>query len=221
VVFIDDVVVKMDGIKKAAQDGTISAAEYKAAMYNLQGQFDSVNPYYAINQVQKLEDSMRSAAGAFESMFSNGIFDIMQGKWSSLGDLVKQTIDRMVANMLAAQIQFALFGDLGSTPAGKTPNSTGLLGSAFMSFFGGFREGGGDVNAGMAYVVGEKRPEIFVPKTNGTIIPNVSSATGGQPININITAMDSQSVMGAMSNVKRELVQMLNSTSRNYNMGGR
>ena len=33
-------------------------AEYKAAMYNLQGQFDSVNPYYAINQVQKLEDEL-------------------------------------------------------------------------------------------------------------------------------------------------------------------
>jgi hypothetical protein len=215
-----DIVIKMSALSDKFKDGSISAEEYKLSMHNLQSSYDNLNPRFAINQVQKLEDSMKSAAASFESMFSNGIFDIMQGKWTSLGDLVKTTIDRMVANMLAAQLQFALFGDLGSTPAGKTPNSTGLLGQAFMSFFGGFREGGGDVNAGMAYVVGEKRPEIFVPKTNGTIIPNTSGATGGsggQPVNITIHAMDSQSVMQALGPIKRELVTMLSTTQRNYN----
>lgn len=41
------------------------------------------------------------------------------------------------------------------------------------------RAGGGDVNAGQAYIVGEKRPEVFVPKQDGTIIPSVSQASGG------------------------------------------
>ena len=34
------------------------------------------------------------------------------------------------------------------------------------------RAGGGDVGSQNAYVVGEKGPELFVPKTDGTIIPN-------------------------------------------------
>lgn len=38
-----------------------------------------------------------------------------------------------------------------------------------------FREKGGPVEAGRAYVVGEKRPEIFVPTTAGTIIPSLDA----------------------------------------------
>jgi hypothetical protein len=36
------------------------------------------------------------------------------------------------------------------------------------------REKGGPVSAGQAYIVGEKRPEVFVPKTSGMILPRVS-----------------------------------------------
>ena len=205
----------MEEMKKAFQEGKISAAEYELEMYNLQSNLDSLNPTFAINQLQKMKDEMRNAAAGFESMFSNGIFDMMQGKWTSLGDLVKQTIDRMVANMIAAKIQFALFGDLGSTPAGKTPNSTGLLGGLFTSFFGGFREGGGDVQAGKAYIVGEKRPEVFVPSTSGTIVPSVNQ---GSNVNINISALDGADAMRVLSNYKREIAQMVSTTNKTYNL---
>ena len=40
--------------------------------------------------------------------------------------------------------------------------------------FGGFRAKGGPVSSGSSYVVGEQGPEMFVPKTSGTIIPNHS-----------------------------------------------
>ena len=42
------------------------------------------------------------------------------------------------------------------------------------------REMGGPVNAGQPYVVGEKGPEIFVPKNSGGIIPNNKYGIGGQ-----------------------------------------
>lgn len=42
-----------------------------------------------------------------------------------------------------------------------------------------YREVGGPVKAGQPYVVGEKRPELFVPKTDGTILPSVPSGAGG------------------------------------------
>jgi TP901 family phage tail tape measure protein len=44
--------------------------------------------------------------------------------------------------------------------------------------YDGKRENGGPVNAGKAYLVGEKGPEIFVPRNSGGIIPNY--ALGGK-----------------------------------------
>ena len=38
---------------------------------------------------------------------------------------------------------------------------------------------GGPVTAGQAYIVGEHRPEVFVPDTNGTILPSVSNVPSG------------------------------------------
>jgi hypothetical protein len=54
---------------------------------------------------------------------------------------------------------------------------------------------GGPVAAGSPYIVGEKGPEMFVPKSAGTIIPNDamtsggSSRIGGGSITINFTTM--------------------------------
>lgn len=41
----------------------------------------------------------------------------------------------------------------------------------------GARAGGGPVKKGAAYIVGEKRPEVFVPDRDGTIVPSIDQAT--------------------------------------------
>ena len=50
------------------------------------------------------------------------------------------------------------------------------------------RETGGSVIGGMPYVVGERRPELFIPETSGRIVPQVDAAgmggggaSGGRP----------------------------------------
>jgi hypothetical protein len=40
------------------------------------------------------------------------------------------------------------------------------------------RAEGGPVVAGRAYIVGERRPELFIPRQNGTILPSVGGAGG-------------------------------------------
>jgi hypothetical protein len=45
----------------------------------------------------------------------------------------------------------------------------------------GRREGGGPVTKGQAYVVGEKRAELFIPEENGRIIPEVPRGARPQP----------------------------------------
>jgi hypothetical protein len=46
------------------------------------------------------------------------------------------------------------------------------------------REHGGPVTAGQPYVVGEKRPELFIPNTSGTIVPEVPGGIGGPAVQI-------------------------------------
>ena len=87
----------------------------------------------------------------------------MQGNFSSLTDSFKRTLDRMVSDLLASKLFETMLGSFGET--GKLG---GLVGKAF----GGFRAMGGAVERGSAYVVGEKRAELFVPKVSGTILPN-------------------------------------------------
>jgi len=51
-------------------------------------------------------------------------------------------------------------------------------GNNFRSGFGGFREKGGPVEAGKAYVVGEKKAELFIPDVPGRILPEVPADFG-------------------------------------------
>ena len=70
-----------------------------------------------------------------------------------------------LAGYLSSQSR-ALSGKFGG---GSAPSSG--QGSTFTNR----REFGGPVSKGRAYIVGEKRPELFVPNTNGIIVPQVPS----------------------------------------------
>lgn len=48
----------------------------------------------------------------------------------------------------------------------------------------GFAETGADVTAGQAIIVGEKRPEVFVPGSSGHIYPSVQNGGGGHTVNV-------------------------------------
>lgn len=147
-----------------------------------------------------------------EDIFGNFFFDVMQGNFTNLADDFKRMIDRMVAQALAAKLTQALFG---ADFAG-----TGVGGGLFGSLFGGARANGGPVSAGKAYLVGERGPEILMPNTSGTIIPNhqLSAGQSGQ-VQINITAMDSQDVRRALEKNSRWVAGLVNSSNRTYNLG--
>lgn len=55
------------------------------------------------------------------------------------------------------------------------------------------RASGGPVMAGMPYLVGERGPELMVPKTAGAIVPN--NALGGGPVNLRVVNAFDQNVM--------------------------
>ncbi len=105
----------------------------------------------------------------------------------ALGARLNEGVSEIVANFFAS-----LKGDIG-----RMWNTPGILGPAILPIpgvdpnpdhidagTGRKRAAGGPVSAGDLFLVGEKGPELFVPKTAGSIIPNgafTAAAAGAGP----------------------------------------
>lgn len=130
--------------------------------------------------------------GSVQENFTNGFFEAMKGNFRGLADSfgdMAQAILQHIAKFLTSQLVAKFFGAIGglfgggSGGGGFTPQFT--WGSSLT--LAGARAGGGPVDYGRAYLVGEHRPEVFVPDRPGKIM-NADSAKAQQPIvNINIT----------------------------------
>ena len=84
------------------------------------------------------------------------------------------------------------------------------IGNAISSAFGGFRAEGGSVSAGKSYVVGERGAEMFVPSSNGTIVPNRGM---GSTFNITVNgAIDAEGTA-------RTIVDVLNRSNARGTLG--
>ena len=124
-------------------------------------------------QNQIFDDAGGMIAQGFEDAILSGqkLSEVIRG----LGqDLLRLVFSNMITQPLAAGIG-------------------GAIKSAF-----GFRAMGGPVNSGSPYVVGEEGPELFVPRSSGSIVPNgamgsSSGGTGGVTVNYNIAAGVSRS----------------------------
>jgi uncharacterized protein YgiB involved in biofilm formation len=74
--------------------------------------------------------------------------------------------------------QIAASGLINILSGGKLGTSFGDALGGLGKIFGGFREAGGPVQKGKSYIVGEKRPELFVPKQDGFVMPRVPAEFG-------------------------------------------
>ena len=88
----------------------------------------------------------------------------------------------------------------------------GPVGGAIGSFLGSFLPfaEGGAVRGGMPISVGERGREIFVPNTNGTIVPNHDLGKTGSVININVSAVDVKGVEELFINNRATITNIVN-----------
>lgn len=145
------------------------------------------------------------AASALGSALGQAMTGFAEG-----GDAAEEAAIRLASQIAELIIQSQLLAAFGNGSGGLTPGGS-FLSSLASAVFGGFRAEGGPVEAGKSYIVGEKRPEIFVPGASGTILPRIpapantnsgggSGSRGGEPARLELRV----SVSGARGNAEIE-----------------
>lgn len=113
----------------------------------------------------------------------------------SIANMLMDTVKQMIAQYIALGIARSFAG---IPPAGGG-NVAGLFGAdapgavAGGGIFSGagpfqFRADGGPVSAGRPYIVGERGPELFMPRSSGSIYPNNAMGTSEANIVVNVDA---------------------------------
>ncbi len=157
---------------------------------------NSLNLYGALNVLTDAFDANKNGiidAGKEGLAWSKGVSEMFD-KWN--GAVLNDKSATITINFLVNGIASYIPWDFGYQDIwGNTWfNPTAKIGAETGSISGVPRAGGGDVIKGQSYLVGEEGMELFVPDTNGTIIPNNklgssgNSLVGGsyQPILVNI-----------------------------------
>ena len=111
--------------------------------------------------------------------FEDAIVNFVKTGKLSFKDFANSVIEQFV-RIQAQKLALGIFGD-GKSAGGFIGSLLGLPG----------RASGGPVDAMTPYMVGEKGPELFVPRNAGNIVPNHS--LGGSNVTYNINAVDASS----------------------------
>lgn len=134
-------------------------------------------------------NNIGSSIGDILSSLSSSVGDIFSSIGGSLGDII---------------------GSMGNMFGGGGGGFD--LGSIFSSFdFGSFfMAEGGNVNAGTAYTVGERGRELFIPNSDGTIVPNQDLQSKANSFNFTIIATDVKGVKELLLDNRATIVNIMN-----------
>jgi phage-related minor tail protein len=146
------------------------------------------------SSVTGLIDGTKSVQSAFAEMFSN------------IGKAFMNMVIQMLSQKLVLTVLQLLnpapikgLGSLGGLFGGSAPDA--VAGGGLFSGAGPFqfRAAGGPVSARTPYIVGERGPELFVPGSSGSIIPNHAIGSDKTVVNggINITVQNTGESLGA------------------------
>lgn len=143
-------------------------------------------------EISKVDEFALEAARNIQDALGQTMFDVLDGNFDNIGKSFANMLKRMIAEAAAANLARELLGDF--TKTGKVGGWLGQGLAALGRLFGGTRADGGPVLAGRAYLVGERGPEVIVPNTSGTVIPNHAVSAGG-----GITMAPSFTINGEMT----------------------
>ena len=135
-------------------------------------------------ETDKLKERMAEVGQVIEDSIKNNLRDAITGA-KSFGQAMTNVLNRIRDKIIDSQIDKLLdnFGDSFTSRQNK-----GGIGGFLGKILGGLFADGGRPPVGKASIVGERGPELFVPKVGGTIIPN--NKLGGGTTNIINVSVD-------------------------------
>lgn len=149
-----------------------------------------------------LENLASAAAQNIQTSFANFLFDPFSNGLKGMLKGFIDTIRRMIAEIAASMILTKFFGWMsglggfwGQVGAAAT---TALTGKAM----------GGTVQSSKPYIVGERGPELFVPGSNGSIVPN--DRMGG----VTVAPVYNIDARGATADLQKALPGILSENNR-------
>lgn len=184
----------------------------------------SANEYYKtsieggfMDGLQKIREKAMNVGGQ--------ISDVMQNAFSGMEDALvsfvmtgkadfKSLANSIISDLIRIQIRSMLGGLFGGGGGFNLGSLFGMGGGGQYSFgaggytgMGPFMAKGGPVSANSPYIVGEKGPELFMPGSSGSIVPNNAlggNSGGGVTINQTINVST-----GVQQTVRAEIQQLL------------
>lgn len=146
-----------------AENGNMMQEEADRLAAGLQGAQKATE--LAINEMRRLEGAAEQVGDTFASAMERAIFE---------GGKLKDVVGGLLRDIARITLRASV-----TEPAGNALGNflKGIFGGG--GGFGGGRAIGGAVAAGVPYLVGEKGPELFVPRGAGEIIANHKLSAGG------------------------------------------
>ncbi len=149
-----------------------------------------------MEQQQLLLNQHAERFGGIYNSFSSGLTDtfslLIEGTdaWASSLQNIASNVLRSIANeLLRVFVINQAISALQGVFAPKAPGIDRL--ASFNVAAAQYRAGGGPVSAGSPYIVGERGPELFMPRTSGSIYPNDALGAGGVQVGaVNITVQN-------------------------------
>lgn len=141
------------------------------------------------------------AARNIQDSFAQFLFDPFKG---GLGGMLKgfvNTIRRMIAEVASAMLLKQFFTWMSGLSGGF-----GTIGTALLA---GMRANGGPVMSNRAYMVGERGPEMFVPSSGGSIVPNNRMGGG-----VTVAPVYNVDARGATADLVKALPSILEANTR-------
>ena len=128
----------------------------------------------------------------------------------AMKSMAKSVIDSLIKMLIQKYIVDAAFGAITGFIGGGVTANTNFGPAMNAPNFGPQLSGkaiGGSVQSGQPYMVGERGPEMFVPNSQGSIVPNGRSGGGGVTVNqtINVTTGVQQTVRAEIATLMPQI----------------
>jgi len=176
--------------------------------------------------VRSIPTELQMGQQAFMSVMNNmdsALQNFVRSGKFSFKDFARSVIQDLMLIQMRMQMMGLMKMAYNALGAGETPVNLGGMGSAYGGGIAGAFADGGNPPVGVPSIVGERGPELFIPRSAGTVIPNnqLANAMGnGQTVNYNgpyianMSAIDTQTGVQFLAKNKQTIWASYQSANR-------